>query len=95
MVLESSEVYMRPEWEWIPEPVLVSCLRLWVRSSHFETVAARHAFVARNEMERLAKEFKTLSQKTTMPTPCMDNLASHIHGATTTTNVDSAKQQAA
>jgi 2-dehydropantoate 2-reductase len=82
-------------WEWIPESVLVSCLRLWIRSSHFENVAAHHAIVARDEMEHLAKEFKTLSQKTAMPTPCMDKLASYFHVATTKTNMDSAKQHAA
>lgn len=63
---------------WIPESVLASMLRAWAKTEYFETVAARHANIANDEMEVLAEEFRELASATSIPTPAIDELRSYI-----------------
>ena len=65
-------------WEWLPEPIIVAILKRWVRSRHFEIVAAHHANAARDEMQRLANEFQALAHQTSVETPAIDQLETYI-----------------
>jgi hypothetical protein len=47
--------------ELLPEGVLVTILRLWANTKHFETVATHHSNAARDRL-RLMREEKKLSQ---------------------------------
>ena len=60
--------------ELLPEGVLVTILRLWANTKHFETVATHHSNAARDEMETLAREFRTLVGRTSVATPALDSM---------------------
>ena len=59
--------------KWIPEPVLVALMRRIFKSEQMADLIG-HAHAARDEMKQIAKEFKALSQNTSVPTPAMDRL---------------------
>jgi len=64
--------------EWLPEPIVVSLMRLMVNSKEAEITMAGHANVAREEMKQLADEFRTLARAASVPTPAMDRLYAFV-----------------
>ncbi len=64
--------------EWMPERMVIFLMRLMVNSKEAEITMAGHANAARDEMKRLADEFRTLARSTSVPTPAMDRLYSYI-----------------
>ncbi|MDJ0705076.1 MAG: 2-dehydropantoate 2-reductase N-terminal domain-containing protein [Leptolyngbyaceae cyanobacterium MO_188.B28] len=65
-------------WAWLPEPIVVTLLRRWVNTPHFEMVIVRHANAARDEMQRLTSEFQALARQTSVATPAIDQLETYI-----------------
>jgi 2-dehydropantoate 2-reductase len=61
-------------FEWIPLPILVTVLRAWARTKHFDTVATRHTLAAFDEMETVSTDFQSLARSTTVSTPALDTL---------------------
>lgn len=60
---------------WLPVPLLVAVWRLVLPTAWAETVMARHARVAREEMALLAAELHELAAQTAVATPALDALA--------------------
>jgi 2-dehydropantoate 2-reductase len=58
----------------LPISLLVFVLRLWMRTRHFDIVAARHTRAAFDEMEMLSTEFQQVAHSTDVPTPALDEL---------------------
>src|SRR5512141_3031770 len=48
------------------------------KTEYFDTVAARHANVANDEVEVLAEQFRELASATSIPTPAIDKLRTYI-----------------
>uniref|UniRef100_UPI0026388F6A ketopantoate reductase family protein n=1 Tax=Acaryochloris sp. IP29b_bin.137 TaxID=2969217 RepID=UPI0026388F6A len=65
-------------WQWLPEPIQVAILRRWINTQHFEIVAVRHANAARDEMQRLARDFQDLARQAAVETPAIDELETYI-----------------
>ena len=63
---------------WIPEPILVKIVQRVVDTKRAELEMAGHANAARDEMQHLANEFKTLAQTTSVPTPALDRLRAYL-----------------
>jgi 2-dehydropantoate 2-reductase len=57
-----------------PEALVVSALRAWAGTGHFETIAKAHAMAAVDEMRVLAHEFALLARPAGVKTPAMDRL---------------------
>ncbi|WP_321478109.1 2-dehydropantoate 2-reductase N-terminal domain-containing protein [uncultured Paludibaculum sp.] len=57
-----------------PEALVVSALRAWAGTGHFETVAKAHAIAAADEMRVLAHEFALLARTVGVRTPAIDRL---------------------
>jgi 2-dehydropantoate 2-reductase len=82
-VLRKLEVPVTP-WKYsvllaLPEQLLVSVFcRIW-DSEAAVLVMERHANHARDEMEHLANEFRSLIDLAGLPTPCIDRLAAHLN----------------
>lgn len=57
-----------------PEALVVSALRAWAGTGHFETVAKAHAIAAVDEMQVLAHEFALLARAAGVRTPAIDRL---------------------
>ena len=68
-------------FNWIPEPILVALMRRLLGTRTAEIEIAGHANAARDEMKQIADEFRALARTTSVPTPAMDRLYSHIEGA--------------
>ncbi len=60
--------------EGMPEVLVVSALRAWAGTGHFETVAKAHAIAAVDEMRLLAQEFAVLARTVGVRTPAIDRL---------------------
>ena len=62
---------------WLPESLIVFIMKRLFRG---ETVAIKigHAEHARNELQRLAEEFRALNAATRLPTPAMDQLFEYL-----------------
>lgn len=69
---------------WIPEPILVLLLRRLLQDELMEVALVRHAEVIRDEVRQLTDEFMALARKTSLPTPAIDRLYSHIDPQTPT-----------
>ena len=65
---------------WLPEPILVFIMRHRLLDEMTE-LKVGHANNARDEMKQIADEFRTLAQKTSVPTPAMDRLYQYINQA--------------
>lgn len=65
-------------WQAVPLPVLAFVLGKIMRTKFAETVVARHANAAREEMRLLAEEFRLLAAKAGMATPALNQLQSYI-----------------
>ena len=78
LVLRTLKIPVTPPklrfWELIPEFILVTALRWWANTKHFETAATHHSNAARDEMETLAAEFRTLVQRAAVQTPALDEM---------------------
>jgi 2-dehydropantoate 2-reductase len=61
-------------FELIPTPILVSVLRMWARTKHFDTVATQHTLSGFDEMSVLSNDFQLLARSTNVPTPALDKL---------------------
>jgi 2-dehydropantoate 2-reductase len=61
-------------FELIPAPILVSILRMWARTKHFDTVATQHTLSGFDEMSVLSNDFQLLARSTNVPTPALDKL---------------------
>lgn len=57
-----------------PQALVVSALRAWAGTGHFETVAKAHAIAAADEMQVLAHEFALLARTVGVRTPAIDRL---------------------
>lgn len=68
-------------FEWLPEPLLVAIWQRVLATRFAETVMARHAVAAREEMAGLDAEFGALVSGTGVPTPARDRLASYLDPA--------------
>ncbi len=77
-------------FEWLPEPLLVASWRLVLATPFAETVMARHANAARDEMGALAAELRALAEGTGVGTPATARLASYVDTATATVAAGSA-----
>lgn len=66
----------------IPEPILAALLQKVLPTEWATLAAARHANAARDEMQRLADDFRTLSRASGAPTPALDRLYTYIDPAT-------------
>lgn len=64
-------------FQWLPEPLLLLIARRRLRSDP-ENVRIGHAAGARDEMQALADEFRTLASSTSVSTPALDRLSSHL-----------------
>jgi 2-dehydropantoate 2-reductase len=60
--------------EIMPAAFLVSVLRAWIGTHHFETVARSHAIAAVDEMRFLAQEFDAPARIAGISTPAVDRL---------------------
>lgn len=67
--------------EWIPEPLLVAVMQRILDTSRAELIMARHANAARDEMQHLADEFRTLVHQAGVPTPALDRLNAYLDPA--------------
>jgi 2-dehydropantoate 2-reductase len=65
-------------FEFIPLPLLVTALRLWARTKHFDTIATRHTLAAFDEMEMVSKDFQSLARSTRISTPALDKLHTNL-----------------
>jgi 2-dehydropantoate 2-reductase len=65
-------------YERTPEPILVWLVQRLFATQLAELMLARHANAARDEMQQLADEFRALARQTSVPTPAMDQLYTHI-----------------
>jgi hypothetical protein len=65
----------------LPEPLLVTLLQRGFASERAAVALAGHANAAREEMQCLADEFRTLARATSIPTPAIDRLASYLDPA--------------
>jgi len=63
---------------WMPEGLLVNVLKRVFFSKFAEIAMMMHTNAAKDEMHELAREFKTLIDKTSVPTPNLDELISYI-----------------
>jgi ketopantoate reductase len=81
--------------EWIPEPVLVTMVRILlqraVAQEVIEAALLKHASAARDEVSHLADEFLALARATTVPTPAIDRLYPHLDEDTPLVPDDSAE----
>jgi 2-dehydropantoate 2-reductase len=59
---------------WLPEPLVVAVLRRRLATPAAELALARHANAARDEMLRVAVEFRALAAQSGIPTPAIDIL---------------------
>jgi 2-dehydropantoate 2-reductase len=66
----------------IPEPFLVALLQRVLATEWATTLLAHHANSARDEMQQLADEFRTLARASGVPTPALDRLYVYINPAT-------------
>lgn len=77
-VLRALDVPVTPAklraFEWIPLPILVTVLRAWARTKHFDTIATRHTLAAFDEMEMVSTDFQSLARSTTVATSALDTL---------------------
>ncbi len=64
-------------FKWIPEPILVALMRRIFRNENFAELIG-HAHAARDEMRQIADQFKVLARSTSVATPAMDHLYTHI-----------------
>jgi 2-dehydropantoate 2-reductase len=82
-VLRALSIPITPAWfkifEWIPEPLLVTWVRRIMDTQAAEIAMAGHANVARDEMQHLAEEFRTLVRATSVLTPAMDRLHTYFN----------------
>ena len=65
-------------FEWVPEPILVAILQRAMNTGWAELVMARHANSARDEMQQLADEFRTLVRATDVSTPALEALYAYL-----------------
>ena len=63
---------------WLPEFATAKVLRGLLNSRFAEIAFAQHAKVAVDEMRSLADEFKTLIDRTSLPTPNIDRLRAYL-----------------
>lgn len=66
---------------WLPEPLLVGILQRRLSHPLMEVALAKHAGAARDEIRQLADEFLALVRLTTVPTPAIQRLYSHLDAA--------------
>jgi 2-dehydropantoate 2-reductase len=66
--------------KWIPEPILVALMRRIFKSEQMADLIG-HAHAARDEMKQICDEFKVLARSTSVPTPALDRLYTHIDPA--------------
>jgi 2-dehydropantoate 2-reductase len=78
-------------FDWIPEPILVTLMRRLFSTRTAEIEIAGHANAARDEMQQIADEFRTLARTTPVPTPAMDRLYGHIDPALSALSAGSAR----
>jgi 2-dehydropantoate 2-reductase len=64
-------------FQWIPEPLLLVIMRCMVESKE-ASVKIGHALGARNEMQTIADEFRTLSASASVSTPAIDRLYRYL-----------------
>ncbi len=64
-------------FQWLPEPLLLLVTRRRLRSDP-DNVRIGHASGARDEMQALADEFRTLASSASVSTPALDRLNSHL-----------------
>lgn len=69
-------------FRWIPEPLLVLILQLALNTRLAEIVIEQHANAARDEMEQLTEEFKTLQKMSFVRTPTLDQLTAYLNPET-------------
>jgi 2-dehydropantoate 2-reductase len=67
-------------FEWIPLPILVTVLRVWALTKHFDTIATRHTLAAFDEMAMVSTDFQSLARSTAVSTPALDTLHSGLAG---------------
>lgn len=65
---------------WLPEVLNMKAVQGLLRSKFAEVAFARHARAARDEMRELAKEFRSLTEQTSVSTPHIDLLRSYTEG---------------
>ncbi len=65
-------------YDWLPEPILVPLVQRLFNSRSAEIAIAGHASAARDEMQQIADEFKTLTHSTTVATPVLDRLYPYL-----------------
>ena len=63
---------------WMPEGVLINILKQVFNSKFAEVAMMLHVNAAKDEMNELGKEFKTLIDQTSVKTPNLDKLISYI-----------------
>jgi 2-dehydropantoate 2-reductase len=66
---------------WLPEPVLVWLFRKMLQTES-ATVKLGHAAQARSEMKTIAGEFRQLAEATSVSTPNLDRLRTHLDPST-------------
>jgi len=62
----------------LPEPIIYAILRKALQNERMEIAMAAHAEAARDEVQHLAAEFRTLTANSGVPTPVCDSLAKHL-----------------
>lgn len=65
-------------FEWLPESLLVFAWRRVLATEWAETVMARHACAARDEMKQLADDLQVLARAAPVATPAIDRLYTYI-----------------
>ena len=66
---------------WMPEPLLVAVMKRMLNSKTTEIEMVRHAKAGRDEMKRIADDFRELASKTTIHTQAMDKLYLYLDPA--------------
>jgi len=67
-------------FEWLPEPILVAIARR-MASDESATIKVGHGVAARQEMKLLAADFAAIAAKTSVETPALERLATHLDPA--------------
>lgn len=67
-------------FEWLPEPVLVAIMRRMV-SDESATIKIGHGVAARKEVALLAADFTAIAETTSVETPALERLATHLDPA--------------
>lgn len=82
-VLRALEIPITPRkyqvLQWLPEPLLVAWLQRGLATERAELGLARHANAARDEMQKLAEEFRGLARRSGVPTPALDQLYTYLN----------------